>query len=125
MCIRDSFNRVFCVAMCDSFCQCCGVCGLSQEYRELRTILPAETLQADYITHEPYANYFGRIQRLRALRATSWRLHTTWAVSDLTRVLCKIVLASLAFLTVLAVSGLDPNFHFANLYLVSRDDGGR
>ena len=75
----DSTERNVCTRLWEWFCppccgmhfQCCGVCALAQEGREMETaLLPRSYLRVDYITMQPYADYYPAIYRARH-RATS------------------------------------------------------
>jgi RsiW-degrading membrane proteinase PrsW (M82 family) len=62
-------NRLWewwCPPCCGMHWQCCGVCALAQEGREVETaLLPRSYLRVDYITMQPYADYYPAIYRAR------------------------------------------------------------
>jgi hypothetical protein len=58
------------VACCCSYCldrffQFCGICGISQESREIDKMYPPHQRAFDYITMEPILDYYGAILELR------------------------------------------------------------
>ena len=55
-----------CPPFCGMHCQCCGVCALAQEGREVETaLLPRSYLRVDYVTMQPYADYYPAIYQSR------------------------------------------------------------
>lgn len=61
-----------CGACCMCWCQWCGICATAQEHRHLRKVLPDTQLpyllQRDYITMQPWGEYFKEIVQLRDRR---------------------------------------------------------
>lgn len=56
----------FCPPCCGMHLQCCGVCALAQEGREVETaLLPRSYLRVDYITMQPYADFYPAIYQAR------------------------------------------------------------
>lgn len=56
----------FCAPCCGMHLQLCGVCALAQEGREVETaLLPSSYLRVDYITMQPYADYYPAIYEAR------------------------------------------------------------
>lgn len=86
-----------CGVMFGCYCQCCGMCATSQEHRHLKRILPlplanasssssshvsaaaasaaADLWQRDYVTFQPWKDYFPTILRLRLSNETGLLKH--------------------------------------------------
>lgn len=97
--------------------QCCGMCAIGQEDRELERLLDPKLLQVDYITFQPFDEYYPEILTLRESR--NGNLFAHWqALSLLSYNLMKILIVSLLALTIVALLHLDPNFQFQNLMVV-------
>lgn len=56
-----------CGTCCLCWCQCCGMCAIAQEHRHLKMVLPPapELWELDYITMQPWSDYFPKIRDLR------------------------------------------------------------
>jgi hypothetical protein len=85
-------SRLCCGSCCKCWCQFCGICAIAQEHRHLRQVLPPtpELWQRDYITLQPWNEYFVDILRLRVDRDMRFRAHVT-ALSVLSSRLIKAV----------------------------------
>ena len=114
------FLAASCCGSCGCWCNCCGVCATAQEDREMRRHYPRDKFMMDYITMQPYADYYPAIQALRdesggASSSSSsglWWTHFG-AMSKLSVSLCRLM--GLCLLVLLAVSA----FHiFSNFRLV-------
>jgi RsiW-degrading membrane proteinase PrsW (M82 family) len=116
-CLWNTLLASCCGVLCGSWWQCCGMCAIAQEDRELRHLLDKKDLQVDYITFEPYTSYMGRLQDLRQNQVKSLWLHGK-AISQLSRKLLTILMLSLLWLTSVALLNLDPQFHAMNLAVV-------
>ncbi|CAB9528339.1 tRNA methyltransferase 11 homolog (Saccharomyces cerevisiae) [Seminavis robusta] len=112
-----ALGAMFCGACCSCWCQCCGLCAMAQEDRELQRMLPKKNFQMDYITFQPFEAYFPKLQQLRDDRVNNPFAHMK-ELSQLSSHLTRIFLIVLAFLAVLALSGLDPLFQLPNLGVV-------
>ena len=59
-------------ACCGMHVQCCGMCAVAQEARELETVvLPAAYRRIDYITMQPILEYYPAIYRHKQQRSTN------------------------------------------------------
>jgi RsiW-degrading membrane proteinase PrsW (M82 family)/preprotein translocase subunit YajC len=88
-----NFARACC---CGSFCgcwlQCCGMCAIGQEEREINRMLPRVQQMIDYITFQPYVEYYLPILQLR--RSTNWKLTEHFkALSDLSKRLIGVLIS--------------------------------
>ena len=93
------------------------MCAIAQEDRELQLMLDQKQLQVDYITFQPYDDYYPAIQALRTAKDGSLIRH--WrALSLLSYNLVKILVTCLVVLTIVAVLQLDPKFQIQNLIVV-------
>jgi hypothetical protein len=87
---------------CKVWCQCFSICAIAQEAREIRLLIPPFVQRVDYITHQPFEEYFRNIYMLRKNYKTSlgndhggWGLHLS-ALSILSRrILIFFVLTTL------------------------------
>lgn len=83
---------------CKMWFQCFSICAVAQEAREVRLLLPPFAQRIDYITHQPFEEYFQNIYMLRKSYKSSfgndvggWRTH--WgALSILSRRLLLFVI---------------------------------
>ena len=69
---EDCMNSAFgwymsccCGKICDLWCQCFSIGALAQEAREVRLLIPPTLQRVDFITHQPWSDYFGNIYRMR------------------------------------------------------------
>ena len=97
----------FCGTCCVCWFQFCGMCAIAQEHRHLRRILPntPDLWQRDYITFQPWSEYFPSIQQLRESAQGSFPAHAE-ALSQLSLRLSIGVEVILGFLLVVALSPL-------------------
>lgn len=117
MCLWDTVKSIFCGTCCGCWIQLCGMCAIGQEDREIQQLLDKKQLQVDYITFQPYFEYYPEIMALRAAQDGSLIRH--WrALSLLSYNLVKILGACLAILTAVALLELDPKFQIQNLFVV-------
>lgn len=65
--------------LCNCWCMCCGMCAIGQEDRELELIYQkennSEALRIDYITFQPYSEYYPNIQMLQRSGDMSFKSH--------------------------------------------------
>jgi hypothetical protein len=69
---EDSINAAFSSFMgccfgrlCKLWCQWFSICALAQEAREVRLLVPPKLQRVDFITHQPWSEYFTDIYDLR------------------------------------------------------------
>lgn len=116
-CMNWSFSKcskLCCGACCRLWVQCFSVCALAQEAREVRLLLPPQDQRVDYITNEPFEDYFKDIHLLRRRwksygvlkrgEERSWRSHLG-ALSRLSRYILT------TFISVTAVLIVTENFN--------------
>jgi len=102
-----------CGGLCKVWIQCFSTCALAQEGREMRLLLPPRLQRVDWLTHQPFHEYYGAIVELRvewmrrkkrkqhkksfASKKRGWmRMHID-ALSKLSRyILLTFVLATIA-----------------------------
>jgi len=106
-----------CGACCQCWCQCCGMCATAQEYRELKRVLPPSLFKTDYITNQPWSEYFPAIEALRSNHVTSMLAHFR-AISNLSALLLKSTAAILLFYTALALTSIDAAFTWPNMLVL-------
>jgi hypothetical protein len=103
------FTNACCGKMCGMHFQLCGICGVAQEARQLEDLLHAGYRRIDYITMQPYMEYYPAIYKARNSEEeppSSWsdRLSSWW---DRLSLLSKLVLkVSLGFCTLLLIWSL-------------------
>jgi hypothetical protein len=67
-CIARGFKVLLgfcCGAVCKFWCQCLSICALAQEAREIRLLVPTRYQRLDFITHQPFSEYYREINDLR------------------------------------------------------------
>jgi RsiW-degrading membrane proteinase PrsW (M82 family) len=116
-CIWNSLKCLCCGGFCGCWFQMCGMCAIGQEDREIQLLLDKKQLQVDYITFQPYGDYYPQIQALRAANDGSIFRHWS-ALSLLSYNLLKFLLTSLVVLTIVALLNIDPKFQIQNLIVV-------
>ena len=102
---------------CGCWCQCCGACAIAQEEREVNRLTRYEQQEIDYITFQPYSEYFPSIQALRENQITSPWKHLQ-ATSELSRKILTNVVGVLIVLILFALSDIDSNFTWENLIIL-------
>ena len=94
----NKFSNLFCAVCCRMWVQCFSICALAQEARETRLLLPPKDQRVDYITHQPFAEYFKDIHFLRRSGGYGWKSHFA-ALSRLSRyILITFVSATILFI---------------------------
>ena len=116
-CLWSTLTSTCCGYLCGVWWLCCGLCAISQEDRELRLLFNKKDLQIDYITFQPYSDYFAILQELRQNKVTSLWLHFK-AISQLSTKLLTMLLITILWLTFVAVLNIDPQFNITNLAVV-------
>lgn len=116
-CIWSTIQWLCCGGCGGGWLQCCGMCAIGQEDREIQQLLEPRQLQVDYITFQPYADYYPCILELRNSQIDSLVQH--WrALSLLSFNLVKILSVCMTALAVVALLQLDPKFQIENLIVV-------
>ncbi|VEU39025.1 unnamed protein product [Pseudo-nitzschia multistriata] len=87
-CLFRVWSNFCCGTLCQCWCQCCGMCAIGQEDRELELILKKNdnpgALHIDYITFQPYSEYFPAIRAIQNSREASFSKHWS-ALSELSK----------------------------------------
>ena len=113
----DCLSKTFWSACCGMWCQCYSACAIAQEEREIERLTGNVEPKLDYITFEPFSEYFPAIQHLNENQISSFKEHAR-AISKLSVNLLKNVAAFLAVLVLFALSDIDKNFTFANMLVL-------
>ena len=113
-----NFSRLLCCGCFGCWCQCCGMCAVGQEDREMQLILSKQEFHMDYVTFEPYIDYFPKILSLRNLKVSSFREHAT-ALSNLSRYMVQSLLVSFLVFGVIAISPILKGITYAKFLIVS------
>jgi len=122
----DGFEEDFCTRLwdclsktfwCCGWCQCCGICALAQEEREVERLTGNEQHKIDYLTFQPYSEYYPSIASLRENQIRSPWKHLE-AISDLSSKLLKNVAAVLVVLLLFALTDIDSNFTWENMIVL-------
>jgi len=106
------FNFLCCGCILQCWCQCFGSCAIAQEKREIQRLLKKREQNIDYLSYEPYSNYYPRILKVRLSKNGNlfWHIGT---LSKLSKSLFKMLLCSLIGFTILAIFELtDDDFLF-------------
>lgn len=117
-------SSLCCGALCRCWCQCCGMCAIGQQDREIQQLLllldqqqDDNDMQVDYITFQPVQEYSFQLQQLRTLQVTSFWKHAT-KMSQLSYKLLYMLASSLVVLAVLALFQVHQTFTLDNLLVV-------
>lgn len=102
---------------CGCWCQCFGICALAQEEREVNRLTEDEVSNIDYLTMQPYSEYYPPIEQLRDNQIKSPWAHIC-AISELSSKLLKNVAAVLVVLLIFALSEVDETFNWENLVVL-------
>jgi len=103
---------------CGCWFQFFGCCGIAQEEREVNRLTGHDGIpKIDYITFQPYEEYYPAIVDLRESQNKSLWAHMR-TISELSSKLLKNVLAVLVFIILFALSDLDSNFSWENLIIL-------
>lgn len=108
------FARLCCGKCCACWCQCCGICAIAQEAREIEKYIGQDALMMDYVTFEPYTEYYSKILHLRFTKNDSLLEHYG-SLSDLSILLLKTLLITIIFLCGLAMLDYGESFTWGNL----------
>ena len=94
----NKFSNLFCAVCCRMWVQCFSICALAQEARETRLLLPPKDQRVDYITHQPFSEYFKDVHFLRRSGGHGWKSHFA-ALSRLSRyILMTFVSTTILFI---------------------------
>jgi len=114
-CLWDCLSRTF--WCCGCWCQCCGICAVAQEEREVNRLTGNEEQKIDYLTFQPHSEYYASIHNL-----TEHRIRSPWkhlqSISILSSKLLKNVAAVLVILIIYALLDIDSNFTWENMIVL-------
>ena len=102
---------------CGCWCQCFGCCAIGQEEREVNRLTDNEQPKIDYLTFQPYEDYYPAIIELRENQIKSLWKHMQ-SISELSSKLLKNVAAVIVVLVLFALSDIDANFTWENLIVL-------
>jgi len=102
-----NIGKKFCCGCCGCWCQLFGICAIAQEDREMQMLLPKKEFQIDYITFEPYCDYFRRILSLRHSQKSSFIEHVS-ALSKLSLKLLRIFSVGFLAISVILIATYQP-----------------
>ena len=91
---------------------------MAQEDRELQRMLPKNKFQIDWITFQPFEEYFPKLQQLREQSVNNPLRHMK-EISQLSAHVLRLVGVLLASMALLAFSGVDPYFQPVHLFVVA------
>ena len=114
-CLWDCLSKAF--WCCGCWCQCCGCCALAQEEREINRLTGHTEHKIDYLTFQPYTDYYPSIKHLRDNQIKSPWQHFR-SISALSKTLLKNVAAVLVVLVIFALSNVDANFTWENMIVL-------
>mmetsp|Transcript_15583 Transcript_15583/g.29395 ORF Transcript_15583/g.29395 Transcript_15583/m.29395 type:complete len:743 (-) Transcript_15583:35-2263(-) len=113
-----TFSRGFSACCCGKFGWCqiqlFGACALAQEGRELESLIPKEKRRFDYVTFQPYIEYFNQIRTLRMEQNGKLWSHYA-ALSKLSRILLKTLLSTILLLVVISAIFSPQRFQWGNM----------
>lgn len=116
-CIWKALSAMCCGYCCGCWCQCCGMCATGQEEREINRLIPKQERMMDYVTFEPYSEYFPKILELRKKSVQAFWDHCN-ALSQLSIQLIKSLGVVLVVLLVIASTKVDKAFTLPNLLVL-------
>lgn len=86
---KDFCSRLwYCGYRMCGLCQCCGLCAIGQEEREVNRLVSPQERSIDYVTFQPHDGYYTEITSLRSQRNPSLMAHFR-AISNLSTKLLK------------------------------------
>lgn len=106
-CMNWGFRKLSslcCGCCCRLWVQCFSICALAQEAREARLLVPPKDQRVDYLTHQPFEEYYKDVYFLRQKwksthgKRYSWKSHFA-ALSKLSR----YILATFISVTVIII----------------------
>jgi len=106
-----------CGTCCRCWCQCCGICAMAQEAREIKRIVPKQSRMIDFITFEPYTDYFSKILALRSNKTPGFCQHLK-AISKLSRLLLTWLGVFFSIMVIFAIIPADKNFTLKNFLVL-------
>ena len=115
-CLSRCFANICCYWMCDCFFQFFGCCAIAQESREIERLVPASRRRIDYLSFQPYTEYYASIKMLRETRNSSLWHHFT-ALSWLSMSLVKVLVGALCLLFIFSLIG-QSNFTLQNMMIL-------
>ncbi|CAB9507374.1 tRNA methyltransferase 11 homolog (Saccharomyces cerevisiae) [Seminavis robusta] len=111
-----------CDICCFSWCHWCGMCATGQEDRELRRLLPPQVFWRDYITFQPYGEYYPQIEWLRQQQQQHTTTTTFWnhlgALSQLSQKLLSLLQCSILLLLGIATFHIISSFSIGKVFVV-------
>ena len=113
----DCLSKTFWGGCCGCWCQCCSACAIAQEEREIERLTGNVEPKMDYITFEPFTDYYPAIQYLNENQIRSFVQHAK-AISKLSVKLLQNLGGVLAILILFALSDIDKNFTFSNMVVL-------
>lgn len=109
--------NTFWASCCACWCQCCSICAVWQEEMEVNRLTGSEAHTMDYVTFQPYSDYYTAIQVLKENQTTSLVKHWT-TLSELSVKLLKSMFLVLAVLLLFALSNINENFTWENMIVL-------
>jgi RsiW-degrading membrane proteinase PrsW (M82 family) len=110
-------SNTFWASCCACWCQCCSICAVWQEEMEVNRLTGNEHPTFDYVTFQPYSEYYPAIQSLKEHQTKSlWKHMST--LSELSVKLLKSLGFVLVVLLLFALSSIDQNFTWENMIVL-------
>ena len=111
-------SQLCCNWCCGCWLVCCGMCAIAQEDREIQRLVPSERLLIDYVSFQPYSDYYHKILHLRQGAIKPFMYHLK-ALSKLSTTMLRIFGLSLLVLLIIAIpSHFSEKFSLLNVLLV-------
>jgi len=108
------FANLCCAKCCGCWIQCCGICAIAQEAREIERYVGHNALMIDYVTFEPYAEYYAKNIHLRFTKNGNLLEHYR-SISELSMLMLKTLVITIFILTGLALLDYQESFTWGNL----------
>lgn len=110
-------SNTFWASCCACWCQCCSICAVWQEEMEVNRLTGNENHTFDYVTFQPYSEYYPAIQSLKENQTKSMLKHMS-TLSELSVKLLKSLAFVLVVLLLFALSSIDQNFTWENMIVL-------
>ena len=95
------------------------MCAVAQENRQLKQLFPSQAFRIDYITYQPWDEYFPKLQTLRDSSVMSMASHFNTAnLSKLSVMLLKYTTGIIVFLVLVAFTSFDSAFNWQNMIVL-------
>eukprot|EP00565_Helicotheca_tamesis_P004895 CAMPEP_0185741080 /NCGR_PEP_ID=MMETSP1171-20130828/38766_1 /TAXON_ID=374046 /ORGANISM="Helicotheca tamensis, Strain CCMP826" /LENGTH=744 /DNA_ID=CAMNT_0028413023 /DNA_START=73 /DNA_END=2307 /DNA_ORIENTATION=- len=117
-CLWNILAKMCCASWCSCWLQCCGMCAVGQEDREVvDRIVEKEATLIDFVSFQAFSEYHPKLENLRtSLNSNLWTHYSS--VSKLSMQLLKSLGFTVLFLFIYAALDIDSNFTMENMFVL-------